>query len=83
MVLANPSYDFVVTLHIAILPRYNSRHAPHSPVSGHPSCTCGDLIDQEKGWPEPYIHGVCTVFLAGKLHNIRSYTAYTYGPGQL
>jgi len=29
-----------------------------------------------------YIYGVCTVFLAGKSPNIRSYTAYIYGSGQ-
>jgi hypothetical protein len=25
------------------------------------------------GWPEPYIYGVCTVFLAGKSSSVRSY----------
>jgi hypothetical protein len=35
-----------------------------------------------KGWPEPYIYGVYTVFLAGKSPNIRSYTVYIYGFGQ-
>jgi hypothetical protein len=34
------------------------------------------------GWPEPYIYGVYTVFLAGVLSNIRLYTAYIYGSGQ-
>ena len=29
-----------------------------------------------------YIYGVCTVFLAGKPPNIRSYTLNIYGPGQ-
>ena len=33
-------------------------------------------------WPEPYIYGVCTVFLAGKPTNIRSYMVYIYGSGQ-
>jgi hypothetical protein len=35
-----------------------------------------------QGWPEPYIYGVYTVFLAGKSPNIRSYTVYTYSYGQ-
>ena len=30
-----------------------------------------------------YIYGVYTVVLAGKSPNIRSYTVYIYGPGQL
>jgi hypothetical protein len=34
-------------------------------------------------WPEPYIYGVYTAFLAGKSPNIRSYTVYMYGFGQL
>ena len=34
------------------------------------------------GWPEPYIYGVYTVFLAGVSLNIRLYTAYIYGSGQ-
>jgi len=29
-----------------------------------------------------YIHGVYTIFLAGKSPNIRSYTVYIYGSGQ-
>jgi len=29
-----------------------------------------------------YMHGVCTVFLARKSPNIRSYTVYIYGSGQ-
>jgi len=28
------------------------------------------------GWPEPYIYGVCTIFLAGTSPNIRSYTLW-------
>ena len=28
-------------------------------------------------WPEPYIHGVFTVFWAGKPPNVRSYTVYS------
>jgi hypothetical protein len=36
----------------------------------------------KKGWPEPYIYGVYTVFLAGKSQNIRSYTVHIYNPGQ-
>ena len=35
-----------------------------------------------QGWPEPYIYGVYTVFLAGESPNIRSYTVYIYGFGQ-
>jgi hypothetical protein len=35
-----------------------------------------------QGWPESYIFGVCTVFLAGKSPNIWSYTVYIYGSGQ-
>ena len=35
-----------------------------------------------QGWPEPYIYGVHTVFLAGKSPYIRSYTVYIYGSGQ-
>ena len=48
-----------------------------------------------KDWPEPIMHaiylglartiytyGVCTVFLAGRSPNIRSYTVYVYGSGQ-
>ena len=35
------------------------------------------------GWPEPYMYGVYTVFLAGKSPNIQSYTVYIYGSGQL
>ena len=35
-----------------------------------------------QGWPEPYVYGVNTVFLAGKSSNIRSYTVYIYGSGQ-
>ena len=33
-------------------------------------------------WPEPYIYGAYTVFLAGKSPNIRSYTVCMYGSGQ-
>jgi len=29
-------------------------------------------------WPVPYIHGVYTVFLAGKSPNLRSYAVYMY-----
>ena len=39
-------------------------------------------ITSVQGWPGPYIYGVCTVFLAGKLPNIRSYTVHIYGSGQ-
>ena len=35
-----------------------------------------------QGWPEPYIIGVYTVFLAGKSPKLRSYTMYIYGSGQ-
>jgi len=34
------------------------------------------------GWPEPYIYGVYTVYLAGNSPYIRSYTVYIYGSGQ-
>ena len=40
------------------------------------------IVINIQGWPEPYIYGVYTVFLAGKSPNIRSYTVYTYGSGQ-
>ena len=30
-------------------------------------------------WPAPYVYGVCTVFLAGKSPNIRSYQGSTQG----
>jgi len=33
-------------------------------------------------WPGPYIYSVYTVFLAGKLRDIRSYTVYINGSGQ-
>ena len=36
-----------------------------------------------QGWPEPYIHGVYTVFLAGKSPKTRSYTVYICGSGQV
>jgi hypothetical protein len=35
-----------------------------------------------QGWPEPYMYGVYTVFLAGKSPNIRSYTVQIYVSGQ-
>ena len=34
------------------------------------------------GWPEPYIYGVYTVFLAGKSLYIRSYMVHIFGSGQ-
>jgi len=34
------------------------------------------------GWPEPYMYGVYTVFLAEKSPKIRSYTVHIYGSGQ-
>jgi len=37
------------------------------------SLICGVLIDYAQGWPEPYIYGVYTVFMAGKPPNIQSY----------
>jgi hypothetical protein len=46
------------------------------------SCLCVGLPDICKpyyqGWPEPYIYGVYTVFLAGKSPYIRSCTVYIY-----
>jgi hypothetical protein len=36
-----------------------------------------------KDWPEPYVYGAHTVFLAGKSPSIRSYTVHIYGSGQL
>ena len=35
-----------------------------------------------QGWPQPYMYGVYTVFLAGKSPSIRSYTMHTHGSGQ-
>jgi len=35
-----------------------------------------------QGWPEPYIYGVYTVFLAGESPNVRSYMVNIYGFGQ-
>ena len=43
----------------------------------------GVSVEDLKGWPEPYIHGVISVFLAGKSTNIRSNTVYIYGAGKL
>ena len=48
---------------------------PSAPLCCH-DCIC------RVGQNHIYIHGVCTVFLAGKIHNTRSFTAYIYGPGQ-
>jgi len=48
----------------------------------HPSDFPSASIWFEYGWPEPYINGVYTVFLAGKSPNIRSYTVFIYGSGQ-
>jgi hypothetical protein len=36
----------------------------------------------KQGWPEPYICGVYTVFLAGKSSNIRSYGVYIHSSCQ-
>jgi hypothetical protein len=36
----------------------------------------------EQGWPELYVYGRNTVFMAGKSPNIRSYTVYTHGSDQ-
>jgi len=38
---------------------------------------CNVEISNKQGWPEPYIHGVYTVILAGKSPNRRSYGANT------
>jgi hypothetical protein len=38
----------------------------------------GRNLPLRQSWPEPYIYGIYTVFLAGKPSNIRSYTAYIY-----
>jgi hypothetical protein len=35
-----------------------------------------------KGWPEPHIYGLYTVFLAGKSPNKLSCTVYIYGSGR-
>jgi len=43
-----------------------------------PMVDCFSDNDAFVGWPEPCIYGVYTVSLAGKIHNIRSYTAYMY-----
>jgi hypothetical protein len=42
----------------------------------------GQRTKHVKGWPEPYIYGGYTVFLAGKSPNIRSYTVHMNGSGQ-
>jgi hypothetical protein len=40
------------------------------------------ISTHKQGWPEPYIYGVYTVFLAGKSPNIRSCTVHIYSFGQ-
>ena len=46
------------------------------------SFECEIQMIYEEGWPEPYIFGVYTVFLAEKSPNIRSYTVHIYGSDQ-
>ena len=43
---------------------------------------CAPCVLHEYDWPEPYMNGVYTVFLAGKSPDIRSFTVYKYGSGQ-
>jgi len=51
----------------------------HSRCTGHPGmctvCTSSHMA-HDQGWPETYIYGVYTVYLAGNSLKIRSYTVY-------
>jgi len=60
-------------------PNSSTTDTDHVPLRQPPITS---LTAKVQGWPEPYIYGVYTVYLAGKSPNIRCIYTYIYGSGQ-
>ena len=69
-------------LHLVYHAFYTECSPPYARALTYYTLFTTPFILNVQGWPEPYIYGVYTVYLAGKSPYIRSYTVYIYGSSQ-